>query len=107
MTTRKRTVNVDEKCQYVTTLKEKGTEKENDAIILREARKSKISFKNQINELEDTLDSLYDKVDIETAKLPLNANKILDAEDEIALTERRLKNAKALYEKLFGEKISE
>lgn len=101
---RERTITIDENCQLVKNL---NSAKENaDKInVLAEARKSKISLKNQINDLEDSLDVLYDKVDAAKAKLPLDANKILDAEDDITLAERRLEKAKALYKELFGEEV--
>ncbi|MCK9574642.1 MAG: hypothetical protein WC979_00345 [Candidatus Pacearchaeota archaeon] len=102
---RERTIKIDENCQFVKNLNDAS---ENGAKInlLAEARNSKINLKKQINDLEDNLDTLYDKVDAAKRKLPLNANAILDAEDDITLAERRLTKAQALYKELFGEEVT-
>jgi len=103
---RERTIKIDENCVFVKNLRE-AEENGGKINLLAEARNSKINFKKQINDIEDKLDSLYIKVDEAKRKLPLNANTILDAEDDITLTERRLKQAKELYKELFGEEIAD
>jgi hypothetical protein len=101
---RERTITVNENCKLVKDLKNKEANG-GSMQILSEARKAKMALKNQINDLEDSLDLLYDKVETAKVTLPINANTILDAEDEIALSERRLTKAKELYKELFGEDI--
>lgn len=101
---RERTIKIDEKCTFVKNLKAKAENGEEQEM-LRKARQSKIDLKKQINDLEDNLETLFDIVDAEKSTLPLNANKILDAEDNIALAERRLEKAKELYKELFNEDV--
>jgi len=99
---RERTIKIDKACSYIKLLKAK-IENGEETEMLRQARKSKMAFKNQINDLEDFIDSLLDTVDVAKVTLPLDANKILDAEDDITLAELRLKKAKELYKELFNE----
>ena len=103
---RKRTITIDADCQFVKNLKNKQENAEEQET-LRAARQSKLALKNQINDLEEKLDSLDDKVLDAKSTLPLDANTILNAEDEIKLAERRLSNAKALYEELFNEVLKD
>lgn len=101
---RVRTITIDENCEFVKNLIDKLENGEKNELLAK-ARKSKISFKNQINDFEEQLDDLDNKVLIAKSTLPLDANAILDAEDDIALLERRLKAAKKLYKELFSEEI--
>lgn len=103
---RKRSIEIDENCEYVKGLLTKGTEAENKDNIIRQARRSKIDVMSQINKLEDSIDLLYDQVDAEKKKLPINIENILNAEDEIALADRRLTKAKELFKSLFGEDLN-
>lgn len=103
---RKRSISIDENCQFIKNLRNKQENAEEQET-LRAARQSKLDFKSQINELENKLDILDDAVADAKSTLPLDANAILDAEDEIKLAERRLSNAKALYKELFNEELKD
>lgn len=104
MTKKERTIKIDEKCNFVKNLKNKFGNDEDD-LLLKHARKAKMSFKNQINELEDIRDNLFDVIDDAKSSLPLDVNEILDAEDNVALAERRLDASKKLYKELFNEDL--
>lgn len=103
---RKRTITIDPDCQFIKNLKNKQENAEEQET-LRAARQSKLALKKQINDLEEKLDTLDDKVLDAKSTLPLDANAILNAEDEIKLAERRLTNAKALYKELFNEELKD